>query len=142
MEGRVLSPHSGRRGYLSVRPSVNGVKKTTAVHKLVALAFLGPRPDGMEVAHNDGDTANNTPTNLRYAFHSENEADKRTHGTKFIAAGERNGKAKLTTEQVASIRDAIAKGESNASLAREHGVDPSLVSHIKRGAHWRHGHGI
>lgn len=141
--GRVLRASNNAKGYpcIGIR-GASGARKTTAVHKLVALAYIGPVPAGKEVAHGDGDKANCRPSNLRYATHGENEADKAIHGTKFIAAGERNGHAKLTARQVESIRTALANGESNASLARKHGVDPSLVSHIKRGAHWRPGHGI
>lgn len=51
-----------------------GISK--AVHQLVALAFIGPRPDGQEVRHLDGDATNATRTNLAYGTSTENEADK------------------------------------------------------------------
>lgn len=51
------------------------------VHVLVARTFLGPCPDGMECCHNDGDSTNNSIGNLRWDTHSENNRDRRRHGT-------------------------------------------------------------
>lgn len=140
--GMVLRPHADRRGYISVRARKEGASKatTTPVHKLVALAFLGARPDGMEVAHNDGRPGNCRPSNLRYATHADNEADKNLHGTKFIPSGERNWNAKLTSSQVQAIRARLQTGLSQRSIADEFGVSQSLISHIKRGKHWRESH--
>lgn len=44
------------------------------IHILVALAFLGPKPDPtLEVNHLDGDKLNNVPSNLEYITSYENE---------------------------------------------------------------------
>ena len=43
------------------------------VHSLVALAFIGPRPEGMEVNHKDCDKQNNALNNLEYVTHGENQ---------------------------------------------------------------------
>ena len=51
------------------------------VHQLVLAAVVGPRPDGMEVRHLDGDPINNTLGNLKYGTRSENCQDRVTHGT-------------------------------------------------------------
>ena len=61
-----------------VRVSLKG--KTFKVHTLVALAFLGPRPEGMEVCHNNGNPRDNRVENLRYDTHSENAKDIARHG--------------------------------------------------------------
>lgn len=55
-------------GYLTVR--VRHVR--TTVHRLVALAFLGERPEGMVIDHIDRDKMNNHISNLRYCTQSEN----------------------------------------------------------------------
>ena len=68
-------------GYRRVWLSRDNKRTEFKVHQLVALAFIGPRPEGMEVCHNDGDKANNTPANLRYGTRSENTLDRVQHGT-------------------------------------------------------------
>jgi hypothetical protein len=50
------------------------------VHSLVAEAFIGPRPIGLEVRHLDGDSTNNAVDNLRYGTHAENMQDRVKHG--------------------------------------------------------------
>lgn len=58
-----------------------GRQRTRLVHRLVLDAFVGPRPEGTEGCHWDGDPANNRLDNLRWATHLDNEADKARHGT-------------------------------------------------------------
>jgi hypothetical protein len=50
------------------------------VHPLVAAAFIGPRPDGMEIRHLDGERFNNAAVNLCYGTPSENARDRVNHG--------------------------------------------------------------
>lgn len=62
-------------------PTMRISGRTRYVHDLVAEAFLGPKPQGLEVCHGDNNTRNNAASNLRYATRSENHRDKRKHGT-------------------------------------------------------------
>jgi hypothetical protein len=78
--GRVVMPGLSR-GYKLIGLSRDGERRNARIHVLVAGAFLGPRPDGMDVCHNDGNKANNAAVNLRYGSRSENSLDKRRHGT-------------------------------------------------------------
>lgn len=84
---RVLKPYENldhtktRVTGLRVTLSKNNIQKRFFIHQLVMLAFKGPCPDGMEVAHNDGNCYNNNFVNLRYCSHSDNEMDKVKHGT-------------------------------------------------------------
>lgn len=125
--------------YPSVSLCKNSKAKTHSVHILVANAFLGNRPDGYVIAHWDGDVNNSRLSNLRYTTPSENESDKVRHGTRFFARGEKNGHAKLSEQNVFEIlhRHCVLK-ETQSALAREFGVHQSSISHIKRGAHWKH----
>lgn len=80
--GRILRahplPHTGhmiatlRKDYAAV---------TVRVHALVAAAFIGPRPSGLDVCHNNGDPADNRVSNLRYDSRSANIKDAVLHGT-------------------------------------------------------------
>ena len=86
-KGKLLrTPLSTGGGYPFVRLSAQGKTQVRTVHSLVAEAFIGTRPEGMEVCHNDGNPANNRLDNLRYGTPSENELDKLRHGTHTNAA--------------------------------------------------------
>lgn len=50
------------------------------VHQLVALTFLGVRPDGMEVRHINDDPSDNREQNLAYGTRRENMLDRGRNG--------------------------------------------------------------
>lgn len=70
-----------RDGYAAVDLWRDAKATRRRVHVLVAAAFLGPRPDGQEVRHMDGNRSNPALANLAYGTRSENNHDKREHGT-------------------------------------------------------------
>lgn len=80
---RILRVGISGEGYEIVRPTSGGKQRSRNVHALVALTFLGPRPEGAEVCHWNGDKRDNTVGNLRYAPKSENAADSLRHGTHY-----------------------------------------------------------
>jgi len=63
----------------------NGVAESFSVHGLVMLAFVGPRPDNLEVLHFDGNKLNNRLDNLRYGTSSENKFEAVRQGLNFNA---------------------------------------------------------
>lgn len=78
--GHMMRAARNSRGYYTLSLSVEGVKRSHTLHSLVAAAFLGPRPDGLDVLHGDGNPANNAASNLRYGTVSENNYDSVAHG--------------------------------------------------------------
>lgn len=79
--GRILAARqSGPLPYRRVGLTDGANKPIVYVHALVAAAFLGPRPDGMEVRHLDGDPLNNDLSNLIYGTSSQNNLDIVRHG--------------------------------------------------------------
>lgn len=66
-------------GYLAHPVRLDGRYTRHTVHSLVLRAFVGPRPDGLVIAHYDGVRDNNRLTNLRYATVAENHGDRRRH---------------------------------------------------------------
>ena len=139
VRSRVLKQNlSGRSedARLAVALCRDGKARTVRVHLCVALAFLGPRPDGMECAHLDGDRLNNKVSNLRWVTHAENESHKSRHGT--VPAGSRHGNSKLTEEQVLEIRRRCAAGERYEDVAVDYGVTSSNVWCIVVRKTWRH----
>lgn len=78
---RLLRPHRRRvSGYEHVNICSGGETRTTLVHRLVAEAFLGPCPVGLEVRHRNGIAWDNRVANLTYGTHAENMQDRLRHG--------------------------------------------------------------
>jgi NUMOD4 motif/HNH endonuclease len=71
----------GRGTYRRVVLSKGGQAKNFTVHILVMIAFVGPRPQGMDICHENGDGKDNRLVNLRYDTHKANMADTVRHGT-------------------------------------------------------------
>lgn len=70
---RFLRGYTTIQGYRIVGLSKKGKRQwNLGVHRLVALAFIGPCPDDKEVNHIDGDPSNNHVSNLEYVTHAEN----------------------------------------------------------------------
>ena len=133
----LLATRLSPKGYLRVGLQVcSGKQEVFTVHSLVAAAFLGPRPEGQQVAHGDGDPSNARLENLRYATPLENARDKHLHGT--TVRGERAGRAKLTEDDVREIRHRRSKGETQLSIARDFGISRSNVQWIEHGRNWSH----
>jgi hypothetical protein len=81
LSGRMLKPWREPDGRLAVSLRKGGIKKNHRVHQLVAAAFIGPQPEGLETRHLDDDLDNNRLTNLAYGTSKENKADMlRNHG--------------------------------------------------------------
>jgi hypothetical protein len=85
VRGRVLRPsqrpNAGRGTYRNAILSQDGQTRNFKVHVLVMSAFVGPRPPGMVVCHDNGDGTDNRLANLRYDTPAANMADARRHGT-------------------------------------------------------------
>lgn len=79
--GRTLKLQTHPTGYVQVTLCRDGQQENRKVHHLVLETFVGPRPSGMHACHGDGDTFNNSLSNLRWGTVSENNLDKVRHGT-------------------------------------------------------------
>jgi uncharacterized protein YjiS (DUF1127 family) len=126
-------------GYLHVVLSTGGRLHTIKVQRLVALHFLGPKPDGMVVCHNDGDKLNNSVWNLRYDTQAANIADIKIHGTENPPRGSRNGMSKLTEAQVRKMRELREeRGLSHRVLGDLFGISREQARDIVNRKFWRH----
>lgn len=65
---RYLTPHFNSCGYIQYPIFGHPVFS----HKLVAFKYLGPKPEGHEINHIDGDKTNNHYSNLEWVTKSEN----------------------------------------------------------------------
>ncbi len=80
---RILSPHCGMNGYLTVCLS-RGRCYPFTVHVLMALAFIGPHKAGYQVCHGNGIPWDNRLSNLSYGTISENNLARRQSGQGFV----------------------------------------------------------
>lgn len=124
-------------GYLYVNMIDSmGKARKIKIHSLVMLAFVGPRPDQLQVCHNDGDVINNHLSNLRYDTAKNNSADKYIHGT--MPMGENVYLAKLTDDKVLEIHEKLMNGVSHRVLMNEYDVDRTTIAAIANGKTWKH----
>ena len=146
--GKVLKPTQsiGSGGYYRISLYNNGAKRIVFIHRLVLLAFVGPRPDDKECLHIDGNKLNNRLDNLRYGTHRENMQDRIRHGRRFQPdnRGERCGAAKLKNADIHAIRYLLHHGIHPSGrrlfqreIAGMFGVERKVISDIKNGKTWR-----
>lgn len=121
--GRIIKPRIHKRGYLYLTLNNSGKRETVTVHKIVAEAFLGKRPDNLTVNHIDMNRQNNKIENLEYVTLIENVLmsykNNPNRGTKRI----------LDEIQVLTIhtcKDIISQKE----LSRHYNVGTSCINSI------------
>jgi hypothetical protein len=132
-EGHILSPsiHDNRLG---VQVVMKGQCKYIRIAKLVALTFIGPCPDNMEICHTDGDSSNDRLENLRYDTHRNNMLDMRNHPTD--RRGDRHPNSIFTATQVIKIREKYAlcpRHRTIRALAEVYNTDPRNIRNVCSG---------
>ncbi len=134
--GRILKPKKHWAGYNVLTLYVAGKPKYVRVHCVIAATFIGPRPAGHDVCHNNGDRADNRSVNLRYATRKENEQDKFLHGTDRYS---RPLAAKITKEDVVAIRRLRKEtGMLHKDIAARYGLCRVAVTDILSRKNWSH----
>lgn len=101
---RILKLKIIKTGYVHIAMNKNGIRKTKAVHRLVARAFLSDWDKNLQVNHIDGDKTNNNVRNLEMCNSSENMKHAYRLGLEKSMAGEKNVCAKLSNTQANEIR--------------------------------------
>lgn len=99
-----LKLYKDRDGYNVVYLTTDGVRHIHAVRKLVALSFLGPRSEGMQINHKNGVRDDDSVENLEYLTSQENTQ----HGW---ARGRKHPKHQLI---------AVSKAMTAANMRRWH----------------------
>jgi|SRR6185312_1208746 len=149
MNGRIMQPKATKGGYLQCGLTCGDKRHTILINRVVCAAFNGPAPTpSHHAAHRDGDRRNNHADNLRWATPSENEYDKRAHGTlragikhhsatrpECVARGSRIGTSKLTEDAILSIRKDT---RSRSEISAIYDITKSHVSDIRSRKVWRH----
>lgn len=132
--GRILRTPCCAFGYPMVVLSRPKKKPTHSyVHDLVLLAFVGPKPEGLEVCHYDGIRTNNSIINLRYDTRSANAADSRRLQAYRPRRGEDSPNAILTEGLVRAIRGSPLSQRKTAAFL---GISRGAVNWALKG--WQH----
>lgn len=130
--GRMLKAYvnTARGGYRYINLHVNGQQHMCRIARLVAAAFIGPCPEGQEVAHQNGLAADDRAENLAYKTPKENAADRARHGTQ--VAGETHPQARLSDAEVAEIRR-LRNKVPQKDLAKTYAVSAGHINNIQCG---------
>jgi hypothetical protein len=139
--GNIRSQYVNARGYLIVGMQRKTFRKHARVHRLVAAAFLGPIPDGMDVNHKDGNKKNNRADNLEFMTRSENCKHSFSIGlsyTPFRERGEKHCRSVLRENDVIDIRKQFSEGRSRRDLASKYRVSYYTVWDITERRSWAH----
>lgn len=132
-DGCWLWTASTRNGYGRLRV---GERKATASRVSYEL-YIGPIPEQMVVCHRCDNPTCVNPAHLFLGSRADNMDDMIAKGRHIAgkARGEENGRAKLSLEQVAAIRQDT---RSQSAIAAEYQVGQALISKIKLRKLWRH----
>lgn len=140
--GKRLKTRINKDGYEEV--SLGNIKNRNGrikVHRLVAELFVDNPDCKPEVNHIDYDRRNNLFSNLEWVTHSENVSHSVSAGhyvdSGELRAGESNGRAVLTTDDVVEIRRQLASGVTATHIARTYSVGSSTIYNIKAGNTWK-----
>lgn len=127
-----------RRKYLHVSLYADGRRMSAFVHKMVALAFIGPKPFPTAiVCHKDDIRHNNQADNLEWGTTKSNADTRDANG--HVTWGSKNGHARLTENDVVRIRALYAQGGiTQQDLARQFAVSGPTVNNIVRRKSWCH----
>jgi hypothetical protein len=129
IRGGLLTPSVDRDGYAFV--CLSG-RQARTIHTLVAKAFLGARPDGMQVNHKDGVKSNNHPSNLEYVTPRENTQHAIQLGLSDPA------RRKLNESLVREVHARRAAGETYKAIGAKVGASGHCVRHVIKGRTWKH----
>lgn len=111
--------------------------KNRRAHRMAYLVDRGEVPPvGMVVCHTCDVPSRIEPSHLYAGTHADNMDDRRSRGRTARVRGEDRAVSKLTEAGVISIRERIAAGDQQKSIAADMGVSEATVSGIKSRKVW------
>jgi hypothetical protein len=133
---KYLTPIKQMRGYLSVNLYKNKTPKLHFIHRLVAKSFCENPLNKSVVNHKNFNKHDNVFTNLEWVTTKENIHHFINSGG---GKGERNGKSKLTSDQINEIREKHKfRSHTYESLSNEYKVMKHYIGRIVRREAWKH----
>jgi len=126
-----------KHGYGRRNTAEGGHRRSVLAHRAAYEHTYGPIPSGLCVMHRCDNRACVNPKHLVLGTWSDNVRDMDNKGRRNPARGERNNHARLTVEQVLTIKRELSKGVTGRELALRYDVWDSTISAIKRRVNWR-----
>jgi hypothetical protein len=112
-------------------------QRNVRAHRVSWELAHGAIPDELHVLHRCDVRACVRPDHLYLGTHTDNVADRDNKGRQ--PRGERNGLAKLTPEQVRTMRaEYAAGGISQPALAKRYGIAHGTIEAIVHHRSWKH----
>jgi hypothetical protein len=137
-------------GYGHVIATINGVRRNHGAHRVAYLLATGLLPAGVQVLHRCDNPPCVNPRHLFPGTPAINSADKIAKGRERHPTGSAHPMAKLTDEQVATIRQRFVDnpilttgqhgrrfGPTYCSVAKEFGIGRYAVMAIVKRLTWR-----
>lgn len=122
--------------YVGIRGAQDKKRRNYPVHRLILEAFVGPRPEGMECRHLNGNSFDNRIDNLKWGTPAENTEDKKAHGR--IAMGNQSPIAKLSPDKVREIIRIRDLGTPWLEIALLFGVHQRTARRAYKRKTWQH----
>lgn len=111
--------------------------KDVRSHRVAYVLAHGTIPENMQVCHSCDNPPCCNPKHLFLGTNKDNNNDKvrkMRHGI-----GEKNGRAKLTEEEVLEIREKYkTKKYFHKDLAKDYNVSIAVIARVTRGDSWSH----
>jgi DNA-binding transcriptional regulator YiaG len=133
VKGKVLA-QVNKQGYMAV--AIGHPVKPMRTNILVAMAWIGPRQDGIHVNHINGIKSDNRACNLEYATCSENHLHAFRTGLRKAKQGEQCWTAKLDESKVRAARSEV--GMSPRQLAEKYGISVGAMRQVLDRKTWKH----
>lgn len=118
---------------------INYMGRPMGAHRLAHEAWVGPIPDGMFVCHKCDNPPCINPAHLFAGTPADNWKDCWSKGRAYVLPtlrGDESPNARLTSAQVAEIRERLLSGESQTEIGRHYGVGPTAIYSIREGRSW------
>lgn len=122
---------------ITIRQPDTGKYRPFPVHLMVAEAWHGPCPAGLECRHKNDVRTDNRETNLVWGTHSENMLDRGINGDPTFR-GNDHPQAILTETIVLELRRLVREGATVKHAASACGVEIECAYGAVRGRSWSH----
>jgi len=108
--------------------------RTDLAHRVSYRIANGPIPNGHQIRHMCDNPTCVNPRHLLTGTGKQNARDALNRGR--YRWGDRNGRAKLTEDQVCEIKTCWSAGESQVSMAKRFRVSRAAIQWILNGKNW------